>query len=433
MRYINKLILSGVMLFTILTKLGFAQNFPLKVSKSDKYFKGDSTFFQPVDNDSIITVNIGNGAGLGEEIMSGTMRYIPNPENLYTVYLGFFGIRFKNFNREVRQSRYLSTGFPNDGELQVLPEDTMAFEAVIGDFTAESGYMHTTMAITSDTIRIRQRFYMRYDSTDSYFMLEYTVFNNTDTTMYEGRTIFFTDFDAGDSYSDDFTGIAGAGEDSSFIYQYSPGDNYAGCSLIYPDSASQYGNYYNWVVSGTDTKIDSMVVHSFYADTDTVYILYDTLLENYPGDHSVYIVNEIGDLAPGEERTVAYAFAIGENYEGLAAQIDSAKVQYLANLLPLKTSPITERPVISFHLSPSYPNPFNSSTAFELVIDKPGFGEIIVYDILGRRVTTLFRGFIAPGTYRYKWNAEKSVASGVYYISAEFSDRKLTNQVIYIK
>ena len=433
MRYLKSLFLPGVILYTSIFNYSFAENFQVKAVKQEKTFLKDPSLVIPIDDESLIDVTIGNGAGINEEIMYRTMTYLPNIDSVYTVYLGFFGVRFANFNREVRQSRYTSQGFFRDGELAVLPEDSMAFETIFNNFTIETGYMHTVMPVTSDTIRIRQKKYIREDFEDSFFILEYTVYNETDTTMWNGRVIFFTDFDVGDSYSDNLTGIAGTIDDSSFIYQYSPDDDYAGFALIYPDSASQFGNYYNWVASGTDTKIDSMVAHSFPSDSDSVYVLYDTLFENYPGDLSVYIVNEIGDLLPGQQRTITYAFAIGETYEELADQLFLAKDRYLEYLPPLKSTPIPDSPVYTFHLTPPYPNPFNSSTAFELVIDNSQFGEIVVYDILGRRVDTIFKGFFASGTHKFKWNADGSVASGLYYISAELSGIKSTNQVIYIK
>jgi len=69
---------------------------------------------------------------------------------------------------------------------------------------------------------------------------------------------------------------------------------------------------------------------------------------------------------------------------------------------------------ISFHLDQNYPNPFNSITTFSFSLHSSVFAHLSVYDILGRRVTTIVNEELGAGNYTHQWDA-RGMASGVYY------------------
>ncbi|HEX7571783.1 MAG TPA: FlgD immunoglobulin-like domain containing protein, partial [Bacteroidota bacterium] len=72
-----------------------------------------------------------------------------------------------------------------------------------------------------------------------------------------------------------------------------------------------------------------------------------------------------------------------------------------------------------FALRQNYPNPFNPSTT--IPVDIPARSEIVleIYDLLGRRVLTLFEGEISAGRHYFEWNGANSsgfiLSSGVYF------------------
>lgn len=84
-----------------------------------------------------------------------------------------------------------------------------------------------------------------------------------------------------------------------------------------------------------------------------------------------------------------------------------------------------------FYLHQNYPNPFNPVTRIRFDIPSKGKGQmadvkLIVYDILGREVSTLVNEQLKPGTYEIEWNAS-SYASGIYFYqlsSEHFSQSK---------
>jgi Secretion system C-terminal sorting domain len=69
---------------------------------------------------------------------------------------------------------------------------------------------------------------------------------------------------------------------------------------------------------------------------------------------------------------------------------------------------------VYYDLSQNYPNPFNPSTTIRFGLPTAGNVSLIVYDVLGREVTTLVKGTLDAGYHTATWNAS-SVASGVYF------------------
>ncbi|NOX36037.1 MAG: choice-of-anchor B family protein [Calditrichaeota bacterium] len=77
-----------------------------------------------------------------------------------------------------------------------------------------------------------------------------------------------------------------------------------------------------------------------------------------------------------------------------------------------------------FQLLPNYPNPFNSGTRFRFQLPVRADGkhhaiQLIVYDINGRPVATVFQGELPPGEHVIYWdgrsNENGSIASGIYF------------------
>lgn len=61
----------------------------------------------------------------------------------------------------------------------------------------------------------------------------------------------------------------------------------------------------------------------------------------------------------------------------------------------------------------AYPNPFTDHTTLHFAVDRPEHVTLNVYDMLGRRITTLVDEQLLPGTYEVPFNASM-LSSGVY-------------------
>ena len=88
---------------------------------------------------------------------------------------------------------------------------------------------------------------------------------------------------------------------------------------------------------------------------------------------------------------------------------------------------------VAFALSQNYPNPFNPSTTINYSLGKESLVNLIIYDMLGRTVTTLVDEMKTPGSYAVTWNA-RDLASGVYFYRIELGESEvLTQKMMLVK
>ena len=62
----------------------------------------------------------------------------------------------------------------------------------------------------------------------------------------------------------------------------------------------------------------------------------------------------------------------------------------------------------------NYPNPFNNETTINFKISVGSFIELTIFDVLGRKQKTLFKGYKNPGLYKLKYEP-KGLTSGIYF------------------
>jgi N-acetylneuraminic acid mutarotase len=84
-----------------------------------------------------------------------------------------------------------------------------------------------------------------------------------------------------------------------------------------------------------------------------------------------------------------------------------------------------------------YPNPFNSTIHFKLVIPRSGFSNLTVYDLQGRRIRQLINEPLVQGTHFFRWDGEDSgnrpVASGIYFAILKGDRFYQTLKIFYVK
>lgn len=85
-----------------------------------------------------------------------------------------------------------------------------------------------------------------------------------------------------------------------------------------------------------------------------------------------------------------------------------------------------------FRFNPAYPNPFNPVTNFEYELPENSHVEIIVYDMLGTKISELQNGNQSAGSYQMTWNAGSS-PSGVYFIKIEAGNEISFQKVLLVK
>jgi photosystem II stability/assembly factor-like uncharacterized protein len=86
----------------------------------------------------------------------------------------------------------------------------------------------------------------------------------------------------------------------------------------------------------------------------------------------------------------------------------------------------------AFALEQNYPNPFNPATTISFTLAQPSFVRLIVYDLLGRKISTLLHEKRDRGRHQIVWEA-KDLASGIYVIHLETPAGYATRKVTLLK
>lgn len=108
---------------------------------------------------------------------------------------------------------------------------------------------------------------------------------------------------------------------------------------------------------------------------------------------------------------------------------DMITVKY-AQLLGIK--PISSQVPAKYSLSQNYPNPFNPSTKIKFDIPSAAQTFLVVYDILGREVSTLVNEQLRPGSYEVTFDAS-NLASGMYFYKILAGDFTETKKMLLVK
>lgn len=129
---------------------------------------------------------------------------------------------------------------------------------------------------------------------------------------------------------------------------------------------------------------------------------------------------------------VLYYFAIktidcAGNISGLS-NVDTARTLSLVSNIDLPTSHL---------LSPNYPNPFNAYTVINFYVPAPGHVKLSIYDILGRRVSTIVDELLSIGEHSAKWDGRDGqgnpVATGIYFYHLRVGDRNTSRKMLLLK
>lgn len=149
-------------------------------------------------------------------------------------------------------------------------------------------------------------------------------------------------------------------------------------------------------------------------------------IDNNIGDRRFFFTSGPLSLAVGDTQKFVVALVGGdggnylENVEILRDRAELIKELYKNGQFDNETIQIDD-PIntLYFGLYKNYPNPFNSSTVIHYDLPVDGNVEIAIYDILGKRITTLINEFQKAGKKEIIWNGTdefgKEVGTGIYF------------------
>jgi hypothetical protein len=109
----------------------------------------------------------------------------------------------------------------------------------------------------------------------------------------------------------------------------------------------------------------------------------------------------------------------------------------LSNTLPRRSSTHVDKEsgvsLQEFKLDQNYPNPFNPSTKIEFSVTRDAYTTLIVYNILGQPVATLYKGVAQAGKiYRCLFEG-LSLPTGVYFSRLESGKQSLMQKMLLMK
>ncbi len=154
---------------------------------------------------------------------------------------------------------------------------------------------------------------------------------------------------------------------------------------------------------------------------------------------TIYLVT---DTSVTEQGTGAYATQFTSqpytvSRSGITAEINSGTSSYGSTFVVghFTTTAIQEQQGVPavFKLSQNYPNPFNPTTRIEFSVAKKGQTSLIVYNILGQEVVTLFSADAQPGRmYGVTFNGGE-FASGVYFSVLQNNGQRQIQKMVLMK
>ena len=202
-----------------------------------------------------------------------------------------------------------------------------------------------------------------------------------------------------------------------------PGGNYVSMSVHHPDWSNVLGNRFAQDLK-SPVEPGSYSEWTFKIESSSEEVLLSWVMSGLPDEYQVGYNYSDGfffeDLRPVESITVPgnseLIVRVGMDVLG---SIDN-------NVLP-----------IVYKLHQNYPNPFNPTTSIKYDLPDQAHVEILIYDMLGRKVRTLVNQVQNAGYMSVNWNAANDVgepvSAGVYIYTIEAGSYRETRKMIFLK
>lgn len=80
----------------------------------------------------------------------------------------------------------------------------------------------------------------------------------------------------------------------------------------------------------------------------------------------------------------------------------------------------------------AYPNPFNPVITIQFFSEINEATSLIIYDLNGQKISTLFQGHLIKGIHKFKWDAV-AYSSGIYFAVVKSTHSLKTKKIIFTK
>jgi hypothetical protein len=191
---------------------------------------------------------------------------------------------------------------------------------------------------------------------------------------------------------------------------------------IISNNLQQYGSQYIKINSADPVRVS---IKKPVGDNDPLNDLtLHTIAKSNSGGYDVQ-TGQILNIDPGLNNEWIYAVIVADDSEGLNYNYD------------LSFTDGTKNTNTEFTITHQFPNPFNSSITIKLEVITPQNIDLVIYDVLGKKINIIYSGFLSDGRYEYLWNGvntnNEKVSSGIYYITAVGDNRQEWKKITLIK
>lgn len=258
-----------------------------------------------------------------------------------------------------------------------------------------------------------------------FIILDYTLINNSQTTITNLYSGLFFDWDMVDGNGDitnwDINLKYGITRNTA-----NPNLNWVGVALI---SSTNYGFY----AIKNDSGDGGFGIYDGFADHEKWLAISSGVSKQNagPGDVAQVVSSGPFSINPGDSVRVAFAIAGGMNKQELDLAIQNARLKY-QQILSSNENDITFTPT-EFKLFQNYPNPFNPSTNISWQQPENGFVSIRLFNSLGEQLDTIVEGYFESGTHSTFYNIHCTLPSGVYFYQLRSGEFIQTKKMILLR
>lgn len=185
-----------------------------------------------------------------------------------------------------------------------------------------------------------------------------------------------------------------------------------------------------WITGGSSAYLDSVQI--WISTTDSLPSGFNNYVETLvmQGPYGIFNQNIVlFDDFIGQTIWVGFRYYTDCSIDGYFVQLDDVEVTNPV----IGITPISSEIPRSYELKQNYPNPFNPITNIEFSIVKSNNVTLIIYNSIGQKVTTLVNQQLAPGRYKYDFNASGLPSGSYYYRLKAGDDYVKTNKMILLK
>ncbi|MGA3288329.1 MAG: T9SS type A sorting domain-containing protein [Bacteroidota bacterium] len=113
---------------------------------------------------------------------------------------------------------------------------------------------------------------------------------------------------------------------------------------------------------------------------------------------------------------------------------DSGLYSFRCNIAKNNSGAINNSPLLprAITLEQNYPNPFNPSTTIRYFLPTKGLVTLEVFDMLGRKISTLVNQKQFSGPHEVQWNAQ-NISSGIYFYRLTCNTTIITKKMLFIR